>query len=424
MPINYSLIEVFTNEEAKYQGKSVPEAVVEHVRRLKIAARCMVTRGIDGCYENGEVATQKILVLSMNMPLKIEVILPSGELDRVLSGIGPMVTEGIVAVRQMARVSHKTQGRLLPRQIAVKDVMTDRPQNVSPDTSLSVVAQLLLSSIFTGVPVVDDARRPLGIITQGDLIYRAGLPMRFGLLAASAREQMESVMEALSTRQAKEIMTHPAVTIGDAQLATEAVDLMIKKDLKRLPVVDKKDRLVGMLSRLDIFRTIMNAAPDWNRFRGQEIDVNHLQTVSDVLRRDTHTVSADTSVEDVLRIIDSDDIQRVAVIDEEGRLLGLILDRDLLMAFSDAHPGLWDFFMRRLPFSQRYQQAIGDDLRSKKAAQVMKTQLFTVLETASLDEAIRLMTENGLKRLPVVDQQGRFKGMISRDALLRAGFGG
>jgi CBS domain-containing protein len=55
------------------------------------------------------------------------------------------------------------------------------------------------------------------------------------------------------------------------------------------------------------------------------------------------------------------------------------------------------------------------------AADVMTTSLFTAAQDAPVEEAIRVMTTHGLKRLPVVDGEGRYLGMLSRDALLRAG---
>ncbi len=61
-------------EEARHDGKPLTDAVLQHILELKLAARCIVTRGISGCYENGETATGNIEVLSYNMPIKIEVI--------------------------------------------------------------------------------------------------------------------------------------------------------------------------------------------------------------------------------------------------------------------------------------------------------------------------------------------------------------
>ena len=171
-------------------------------------------------------------------------------------------------------------------------------------------------------------------------------------------------------------MTRPAVTIEQDKWATDAVNLMLKKQVKRLPVVDAEGRLVGVLSRVDVFHTILRECPDWQAFQKQNIAVENLRFVSDIMRRDTSTVFPDTPVEEVIRLIDCNDIQRVCVVDREGHFLGLISDRDLLVAFSDRHPGIWDYFVSKIPFTEHAQ--LQEDLRAKTAGEVMNTDIVTV----------------------------------------------
>jgi CBS domain-containing protein len=231
-------------------------------------------------------------------------------------------------------------------------------------------------------------------------------------------------MNALAPRRVVEIMTAPAVTVAADRPLTEAVDLMLAKALKRLPVVDKGGRLVGMLSRLDIFKTVMREAPDWDAFRAQDIEVKNLRIVADILRRDTQTVFADTTIDKVIRIIDGNDIQRVAVVNAEGKLLGIIADSDLLHYFKPDQEGLRYLFAKMTqPFREDSVQDIEKRLAQTKASEVMRTDMLTIREDMLIEEAIRLMTEKSLKRLPVVDDNDGFKGMISRDSLLRTGFG-
>lgn len=420
----YKKIEIFTSEEARWQGQPLYDAIVQYVRDLKIAARCLVTRGIGGSYESGEIATARLEVLSYNMPVRITIIVPAFESERILSRTAEMVTDGIVAVQDLQVISHKTRGLLIPRQTRVRDIMTPNPQKVNLDTSLAEVARLLLTSTFTGLPVVDAENRPAGVIAQGDLIYQAGMPMRLGLLAESDRQKVSAVLEALAPRQAREVMSRPAVTIAQDKPVTDAVRLMIEKKVKRLPVVDAAGRLAGILSRVDIFRTSMRESPDWKAFQRQTIAVENLRFVSNLMRRDIPTVSPDTPVDEVIRLIDRNDIQRVCVVDQEGHLLGLISDRDLLVAFSDRHPGIWDYFVSKIPFTERGRRHkhLQWHLELKNAAEVMNPNIITIQEDAPINEAIRLMLEKAIKRLPVVDAQGKYKGMVSRDSLLRAGF--
>ncbi len=424
MSLKYTVIEIYSSEEARYKHKPLHEAIIDYVRGLKIAARCIVFRGAEGCYENGEVVTPKILELSYNMPLKVEVLLPSQERDQALHVLEEMVSEGVVATRELDLYSFKTRGSLLPRQIKVRDVMTPSPKKVMASTPIKEIIQLLSYSHFYSVPVVDQKGRPIGIITETDLITRANLPLRVGLLSGAEWAHIDPALESIAYKNAGDIMTQPVISIGADELVTNAVDRMLEKGLKRLPVVNETGELVGVLARFDVFRTITEASPNWRTIESQHVAVDNLRTVSDIMQRDTQTVSPDTSIEEVIRIIDAADIQRVAVTDEQGRYLGLITDRDLLAAFSEHHPGLWEQFASKLLFTQKGERhkLVGHELRSKTAAEVMLTDVPTVSEETGVDEAIRLMATKRLKRLPVVDANGFFKGMISRHALLRTGF--
>jgi CBS domain-containing protein len=424
MPLDYRVIRIYTSEEARSGGKPVSEAVVQFVVSRRIAARCVVTRGVAGSYESGEVATGNILELSYNMPLVMEIILPAAEVRPLLPGLREIVADGIVAVEVVEVVWHRVSKRLIPRQLKVKDVMTAAAKAVGPKTAVREVIALLLSSDFNAVPVVDERSHPVGMITQGDLIERAGMPVRIGLLGQFGRQPLDAYLGSLGQLPAEQVMTKPAVTIGSDKLLVEAVNLMLQRNLKRLPVVGADGVLVGIVARVDVFRAISRVAPDWSGLRAQHVDVANLRQVRDVMRRDAHTVAPDAPVEEVIRVIDTNDIQRVAVVDAEGRLLGLISDRDLLAAFGDAREGLWQHLVSRFSPAGAKRGPGSGPLAGKTASQVMRTDLVTVREETAIDEAIRLMAEKGLKRLPVVDGEGRFRGMISRDSLLRAGLEG
>ena len=426
----YKIIEIFTSESIRWKGKPVSDAVIEYVRGKKIAARCMVSRAMEGCYENGDVASAKLEILSLNLPLRITIILPAAEVESVLPQIEEMVTDGIVAVQAIQVRSYKTSRQLIPKHIRVKNVMTATPCKATLKTPVSQVVELLLSSHFTGIPVVDEHDYPQGVISQGDLIYRAKMPLRLSILASANEDRIKSVMQCLSQMSAEKIMTRPAVCIREDKPVVEAVDLMLKKSLKRLPVIDANGVLCGILSRQDIFHTVAREEPDWSAFHRQNIQVGNMRHVSDIMRRDTHTVFPETPVMDIIHIIDANDIQRVAVIDATGRFQGLISDKDLFSAFSEpSSEGIWELFVRSLPLMEKGKKeeiapaADRASVMKKTARDVMNTECITVLENASIDEAIGIIVSLGIKRLPVLDVQGKFKGLISRESLLRTGYG-
>lgn len=64
------------------------------------------------------------------MPLRIDIVLPASEADRILPAVQEMVADGIVSVTDLHVVSHKTQKHLIPRHLRVRDVMTASPKSV------------------------------------------------------------------------------------------------------------------------------------------------------------------------------------------------------------------------------------------------------------------------------------------------------
>jgi len=414
MAPSYSLIDVYTSEDARYRGRPVWEALVGHVSRAGLGARCLVFRAAAGSYESGELVSGHIEVLSYNMPVKIEIIVPSASCEQLLSDLSPMVTEGIVAVRELdVRFSRSTR-RLLPRSLRAADVMTAEVRAVSEVTPVRDVVRLLLASEFNAAPVVDGDARPVGIITQSDLIARAGVPVRLGLLARLEQEPLDRQLAELEGLQASQVMTAPVTTVTEQTRLDRAVDLMLKRDLKRLPVVDEQGKLVGILARLDVLRVMAGAAaarpPDQSPATPKTASV-----VREITRRERAAVAPEAPLGEVLDLLAAQGLQRLAVVDAAGHLLGLVTDLDVLRELYGRRGGLVEYI--------RSLRATARGMSTRTAADVMKAEVITVTEDTPIEQAIHLMAQHGLKRLPVVDPEGRFLGMISRQAVLSAGAG-
>jgi CBS domain-containing protein len=183
-------------------------------------------------------------------------------------------------------------------------------------------------------------------------------------------------------------------------------------------VVDDAGHLVGMLSRVDVLRTVTHTSPDWQAFP-EHIEISgDQQAVNALAAHDTPTVAPGATLAEVLDALEAAGAQRAAVIDTEGLLLGIVSDRDVLRVLQGR--GEVESVLARWSHLGRGR---GDrsSLAGVDASDVMTTSLVTASEDAPVEEAIRLMTTHGLKRLPVVDGEGRYLGMLSRDALLRAG---
>ena len=180
--------------------------------------------------------------------------------------------------------------------------------------------------------------------------------------------------------------------------------------------------MTGMLSRLDVFKTIMERNPDWETFDRRGVRLKDITLARDAMRTDTPVLPPGAQVWDAIQLIDSTSINRVAVVDGDGKLVGLLSDKVLMAAFSAHKGGFLDLLVNKLSFTAlagKHAEFL-KALRARTVGEIMLTNVFSVREDALIDDALQLMVDKQLKRIPVLDGQGRFQGMLTRDSLLRA----
>ncbi len=147
----------------------------------------------------------------------------------------------------------------------VRDVMTRTVLTVRPDTSLKEVARLLIERRISGLPVVDDAGRVVGVISEGDLLAKEQQPdaIHHRPLARLFGESAETrqLLAKAEARTAGDAMTSPALTIAASQPIDVAASIMIERQVNRLPVTDA-GKLVGIVTRADVVRTFARSDDD------------------------------------------------------------------------------------------------------------------------------------------------------------------
>lgn len=142
------------------------------------------------------------------------------------------------------------------------EVMTAKVVTVAPEAPVAEAVKLMLDRRVSGLPVVDDTGRLVGVITEGDLIRRAELGTEkkrtrwLDFLFGPGRSATDYVQS--HGLRVCEVMTRtPLVVVPTAGL-DEVVGLMTEKRVKRVPVV-ADGRLVGVVSRADVLRALSGA---------------------------------------------------------------------------------------------------------------------------------------------------------------------
>ena len=138
-----------------------------------------------------------------------------------------------------------------------RDVMTTAVATVRPDATSREVATLMLDRRISGVPIVSESGRLLGIITESDLMRRpeSGTerrPSRWSKLLASSEERAASYVKSHAVR-ASDVMTRHVVSVTEETPLEEVVDLFEKFRIKRVPVL-RDGKLVGIVSRADLLQ--------------------------------------------------------------------------------------------------------------------------------------------------------------------------
>jgi CBS domain-containing protein len=118
----------------------------------------------------------------------------------------------------------------------VREVMTDRPRAVTPDTPVSEAARLMESEDVGALPILE-GEQLAGIVTDRDIVVRA-----------VAKEKDPKGMPV------RDVASKNIVAIGPDDSLSDALEAMASAQVRRIPVIDDGNRLIGMISQADVAR--------------------------------------------------------------------------------------------------------------------------------------------------------------------------
>ncbi|WP_327366053.1 CBS domain-containing protein [Streptomyces sp. NBC_01217] len=143
----------------------------------------------------------------------------------------------------------------------VGQVMTSEVVRARRTTPFKEVVRLLDHHRVSGLPVVDEDDKVLGVVSGTDLVR------------AQANRAGRSPVRAVV---AQDLMSTPAVTVHPEQSVPDAARLMERRGVERLPVVDEEDRLIGIATRRDLLRVFLRTDDDIRRQVTEEVLVTGL----------------------------------------------------------------------------------------------------------------------------------------------------
>lgn len=302
----------------------------------------------------------------------------------------------------------------------VAQLMRRHVRTVTADTTVRSAAALLLEMGAKTLVVVDSEHRPVGILTLGDLLRRAGSRLRHGVASALTGDEVERQLTTLFRSEVRcdELMTREVVTVPSTARLEDALATMAKRDIKRVPVIDADGKLVGLLSRADMLRALTGEADGHGATTPRVVGA---RIARDLMRTDVSTVPLDASVEETARTVLRSEIGRVAVIDADGRLQGVIALRDLLpLATGPERAQAIEAIVRPAAPVEPFLSLLRGHPSARTAASIMRRDVFSVGPDATLGEVLDALMTHGIARLLVVDADRRVLGAVDRGDLLRS----
>jgi CBS domain-containing membrane protein len=140
--------------------------------------------------------------------------------------------------------------------IPVQDVMTHTVIAVNPEADLHEAARLLSEYKISGMPVIDEGRRVIGVISQADILVLAGMHKEHTFKDILRKILGEPTPVGKTGNKVKDVMSFPPITSKADDELGEVAKILDERRIKRLPVVDDEGKLIGIIARADIIRLI------------------------------------------------------------------------------------------------------------------------------------------------------------------------
>src|SRR6267378_1274548 len=274
----------------------------------------------------------------------------------------------------------------------VKDVMTSKVITVAVPNTRRAALKIFVKYPISGIPVVKDDGGLIGIVTR------------------------KNIFDHTNEEQLAMIIVRNPITIRETDTVADAARLMHEKNIHRLPVLNKDEKLVGIISPIDCLKVLQD-------LKTNEVVENYIAPYGVAIPEETPASSA-------LVILEVGKVKALPVINRKGEVTGIVTDRDVygkaviekqaieaeLGSPDEENRWTWEGLSN---IAQLYAQAGEIDLPPDAVKTFMVKNPITVYGKSSLEKAARHMVKGRFNQLPVTWPTGKLRGMVNELDILR-----
>ncbi|MGD9022372.1 MAG: CBS domain-containing protein [Deltaproteobacteria bacterium] len=247
----------------------------------------------------------------------------------------------------------------------LSEILTPNVVNVSPTTSVSEVIRTMHSKNISCIVVVE-ANKPIGIFTERNVVQ---------VLAERGPD--------FDGREIRALMSSPVLTANQNVEVHIAYNLLVTHKIRRLVVVDDEGSVVGVITQSNLIEHL-----------GYEYFIE-IKKVSQIMTKILFTISKDMTVPQALRGMARESLSCL-VIAQDDRPVGILTERDVARLSVDR-----------------------GDIWKLKVEQVMSSPVQTLSQQTPVHEAAKIMQNKNVRRVVVVDMDGKIVGLITQSDIVK-----
>ncbi len=254
------------------------------------------------------------------------------------------------------------------------------PITITPDDSLDLALQVMLWGSVRHLPVLDRDYL-IGILSQRDIVTH-----------------QSNVGQQIAERSlVREIMSVPPITATPEQPIEDAMTIMVRNKVGCVPILERH-KLIGIVTRSDFLAQQIRQKPAMAK--GDE-------NVMSIMRTDLVTAHSDDYLMDAVLRMETRGVRHLPVVDGDGRLVGMLSDRDVRTAYGNS--------LRPLsPGDARVR------LQSTRVGDAMSRTPFRVEQSATIEEISHRFIDHRIGAIAVVDADEKVMGIVSYVDVLQA----
>lgn len=250
------------------------------------------------------------------------------------------------------------------RKRSIKEILTQKVFTVSPETSILEAISLMEDNKISCL-VITQNEKPVGIFTERDVV-----------LVADRRDHLADI-------QMKKFISRSVVTANSDMDLYEAYNLLQMRRIRHLVVMDSNAELAGMVTQTDISKAL-----------GAEYFIE-FKSVSEIMTKDVVTIKKRCLVSDAISKMAKHSISCI-VVEEDEHPVGTLTERDVVRLLRE-----------RI------------DMKHLEIEEVMSRPVITMSSEPLVHEAARVMERKKIRRLVVVDEDGRISGVLTQSDVIR-----